>query len=44
MNQWRHVKVIEDPVEIGNWGIYIEGLRESVLLNEPAWLQNNEHK
>ena len=38
----RHVKGIENPSDIGTRGISIEGLKESVWLNGPAWLQTDE--
>ena len=39
MDQWRHVKGVENPADIGTRGMSIEGLKESVWLNGPAWLQ-----
>ena len=42
MDQWRHVKGVENPADIGTRGISIEGLKESVWLNGPAWLQAEE--
>ena len=42
MDQWRHVKGVENPAEIGTRGKSIEGLRESVWLTGPAWLQKDE--
>ena len=44
MDQWRHVKGVENPADIGIRGMSIEGLKESVWLNEPAWLQAYEEK
>ena len=41
-DQWRHVKGVENPADIGTRGIYIEGLKESVWLNGSAWLQRSE--
>ena len=42
MDQWRHVKGVENPADIGTRGMSIEGLKESVWLNGPAWLQAEE--
>ena len=42
MDQWRQVKGVENPADIGTRGMSIEGLKESVWLNGPAWLQANE--
>ena len=42
MDQWRHVKGVENPADIGTRGMPIEVLKESVWLNAPAWLQANE--
>ena len=42
MDQWRHVKGIENPADIGTRGMSIEGLKESGWLNGPAWLQTDE--
>ena len=42
MDQWRHVKGVENPADIGTRGISIKGLRESVWLNGPACLQKDE--
>ena len=46
MDQWRHVKGVENPADIGTRGgtrgMSIEGLRESVWLKGPAWLQKDE--
>ena len=44
MYQWRHVKCIENPADIGTRGMSIEGLKESVWLNGPAWLHADEEK
>ena len=44
MDQWRHVKGVENPADIGTRGISIENLKESVWLNGPAWLQTDEDK
>ena len=42
MDQWRHVKGVENPADIGTREMSIEGLKESVWLNRPAWLQADE--
>ena len=42
MDQWRHVKGVENPADIGTRGMSIEGLKESVWLNGPAWLQADQ--
>ena len=42
MNQWRHVIRVENPADIRTRGMSIEGLKEFVCLNEPAWLQGSE--
>ena len=42
MDQWRHVKGVGNPADIGTQGMSIEGLKESVWLNGPAWLQGSE--
>ena len=44
MDQWRHVKGVENPADIVTRGMSIEGLKESVWLNGPAWLQVDEEK
>ena len=44
MDQWRHVKDVENPADIGTRGMSIEGLKEFVWLNGPAWLQAGEEK
>ena len=44
MNQWKHVKGIENPADTGTRGMSIEGLKEFEELNEPAWLQTDEEK
>ena len=44
MDQWRHVKGVENPADIGTRGMSIEGLKKSVRLNGPAWLQADEEK
>ena len=44
MDQWRHVKGVENPTDIGTRGMCIEGLKESVWLKGPAWLQADEEK
>ena len=42
MDQWRHVKSVENPADIGTRGMSIEGLKEYVWLNGPVWLQADE--
>ena len=42
MDQWRRVIGVESPADIGTRGMFIEGLKESVWLNRPAWLQGSE--
>ena len=44
MDQWRLVKVVENPSDLRTRGMSIEGLKESVWLNGPAWLQRSEDK
>ena len=44
MDQWRHVKGVENPADIGTRGLSIEGLKEPVWLNGLAWLQSDEEK
>ena len=44
MDQWRHVKGIEKPADIGTGWMSMEGLNESGWLNGPAWLQSDEEK
>ena len=44
MDQWRHVKGVENTADIGTREMSIEGLKESVWLNGPAWLQADEEK
>ena len=44
MDQWRHVKGIENPADIGTRGMSIGGLKESVRLNGPAWLHIDEEE
>ncbi|XP_075262529.1 uncharacterized protein LOC142354149 [Convolutriloba macropyga] len=44
IDQWRHVKGIEIPADIGTRGTSIEGLKDSWWLNGPAWLQTDEEK
>ena len=43
MDQWRHFKGVENTTDIGTRGMSIEGLKESVWLNGPTWLQTNEY-
>ena len=42
MEQWRHLKGIENPADIGTKGMSIGGFKESGRLNGPALLQVNE--
>ena len=42
MDQWTHVKGVENPVDIGTRGMSIEGLEDFVWLNWPAGLKRNE--
>ena len=42
MDQWRHVKRVENPADIGTRGKSFEELRESVWLTGPVWLQKDE--
>ena len=42
MDQWRHVKAVENPADIGTRGMSIGGLKESVWLNGLAWLQGSK--
>ena len=42
MDQWRHVKGVENPADIGTREMSIEGLRESVWIYGPAWLLKDE--
>ena len=44
MDQWRHVKGVKNPADIETRGMSIEGLKESVWLNGPLWLQADEAK
>ena len=44
MNQWRHVKGVENPVDMCTRGMSIEGLKKFGWLNGPAWLQTDEEK
>ena len=44
MDQWRHVRGIENPADIGTRGMSIEGLKESEWFNGPARLQPDEEK
>ncbi|XP_075248374.1 uncharacterized protein LOC142341333 [Convolutriloba macropyga] len=44
MDQWRHLKGIENPADIGTRGMSIEDLKECGWLNGPAWLQTDEKK
>ena len=38
MNQWGHIKGIENPADIDTRGMSIEGIKESWWFNKPAWL------
>ena len=42
MDQWRHVKFVENAADIGTRVMSIEGFKESLWLNGPAWLQPGE--
>ena len=42
MEKWRHVIGVENTADIGTRRMSIEGLKESVWLNGPAWLQGSE--
>ena len=44
MNQWTHVKGVENPVDMCTRGMSIEGLKEFGWLNGTAWLQTDEEK
>ena len=44
MDQWRRVKGVENPADIGTRGMSTEGLKESVWLNGQAWLQRDKDK
>ena len=44
IDQWIHVKGIENPADIGTREMSIEGLKESGWLNGPALLQTDEEK
>ena len=44
MDQWRHVKSVENPADIGTRRMSIEVLKEFVWLNGPAWLHTDEEK
>ena len=44
MDEWRHIKVIENPADCGTRGMTIEVLKESKWLTGPAWLQKDEEK
>ena len=43
-DEWYHVKGIENPADIGTRGMTVELLKESQLLNGPAWLKQNPEK
>ena len=42
MDQWRHVKGVENPADIGTRGIFAESLNDLLWIDGPAWLQKNE--
>ena len=42
MDQWKHVKGVENTADIWTRGMSFQGLWESVWLNGPAWLKNYE--
>ena len=42
VDQWRHVKGVKNPADIGTRGISIDRLQESVWINGPEWLQKDE--
>ena len=44
MDQWRQVKGIKNPADIGTRRMSIAGLKEFVWLNGPAWLHTDEEK
>ena len=44
MDQWRKVKGIKNPADVGTRGISIEKLDESGWLNGLAWLQTDEER
>ena len=44
MDQWRHVKGIENTADIGARGMSIEGIKESRWLNGSLWLQSDDEK
>ena len=44
MDQWRHVKGIENPADIGSSVMSIESLKEFGWLSGPAWLQKDKEK
>ena len=44
MDQWKVVKGVENPADMGTQGMSIEGLKDSVWLNGPAWLRVDEEK
>ena len=44
MDQWRHVKGVENPADVGSQGMSFEGLHKSAQLSGPAWLQKDEEK
>ena len=42
IDQWRHIKDVEDAADNGTRRLSIEGLREPVWLNGPVWLQKDK--
>ena len=42
MDQWRHDKGVENPADIGTRRMSVEGLKESVWLDRPAWQQRSD--
>ena len=41
-DRWRHLKGVKNPANIGTRGMSSKGLKESVWLNGPAWLQRSD--
>ena len=44
MDQWRYVKGIENPADIGTKAMSIKGLNDSGWVTRPARLQKDEEK
>ena len=44
IDQWRPVKCVEDPADIGSRGMSIECLKEFGWLSELTWLQTDEER